>query len=346
MKQTGGKLTDSYILQYQKSPNWKNGKFENLENTNMKIGLQHIPKLIFARFFQNHRQVPKENIPIKSLLRNELHTDSDEIKFVWYGHSVLLFSINNKIVLIDPMFGGDASPIGPIRTARFSSDTLQLIDQLPEIDLVLLTHDHYDHLDLASIEKLKPKTRNYFVALGAERHLLRWGVEKEKVKSFDWWTKVVFEDLEIIFTPARHFSGRGLTDRFKSLWGGWIIRWGTQSIYISGDGGYGEHFKEIGRRYGPFDIAFVDAGQYNQLWHDIHMYPEEAVQAVSDVDAKIGMPIHWAGFSLALHHWKEPAERFLSEANKKGLASLFPPLGKVVTLGTNPPLNTWWREID
>ena len=196
----------------------------------------------------------------------------------------MLMRVNNKTILIDPMLGPDAAPIAPFKSKRFSESTLSLIDQFPEIDLLLLSHDHYDHLDLASIKKLKPKVKQYYVALGCGRHLEHWGIDPVQIREFDWWDNASFEAINITFTPSRHFSGRGLRDRFKSLWGGWVFKTETESIYFSGDGGYGKHFKEVGEKLGPFDFGIMECGQYNEQWHQIHMYPEEAIQAAIDAN--------------------------------------------------------------
>ena len=169
--------------------------------------------------------------------------------------------MNEQTLLIDPMLGGNTTPIAPIANKRFSENTLQLIDGFPEIDLLLLTHDHYDHLDFDSIQKLKHKTQKYFVALGIKRHLVRWGVAPDLITEFDWWDNQSFENINITFTPTRHFSGRGLTDRNKSLWGGWAFENKNENIWFSGDGGYGQHFKEVGKRLGPFDFGFMECGQ-------------------------------------------------------------------------------------
>ena len=180
------------------------------------------------------------------------------MKFIWYGHSVVLLRVANKTILIDPMFGTNAVPISPFPIKRFSDNTLDFIKTFPQIDLVLLTHDHYDHLDLESIELFTPKVKEYYVALGCSRHLEKWGITKGKIKEFDWWDRSNFEGIDITFTPTRHFSGRGLTDRAKCLWGGWVLQTAQENIYFSGDSGYGTHFKEVGARLGPFDFAFME----------------------------------------------------------------------------------------
>jgi len=273
-----------------------------------------------------------------------LFKKDDELKFVWYGHSAVLLQIDNKNLLIDPMLGPDASPIGPVRTKRYSEGSLDVIDSLPKIDAVLLTHDHYDHLDLKSIEKLKPKVDTWLVGLGIGRHLIKWGIPKEQITEFDWWEEKSFKDLGLVFTPSRHFSGRGLTDRAKSLWGGWVIQGKAEKVYWSGDGGYDTHFKKIGERFGPFNLGFIECGQYHKLWHEIHMYPEESVQAAIDSKVEKTVPVHWGGFTLALHNWKESIDRFVAKAEKEKVLFLTPNLGEVAH--SNSDTKLWWKDFD
>ncbi len=326
-KQFGGKVTPALKQRYSKSPQWKNDRFMNIEETKMELNFHTLPKLLYKQFFETEGREPKDALPIQSF-DNERFTSSTEPQFIWYGHSVLLMRLNGLNILIDPMLGPNAAPISPVPNKRFSKNSLDVIDQLPAIDLILLTHDHYDHLDMASINKLKAKTKQYWVALGAERHLEKWGVNPNSVREFDWWDSKELEGIQITFTPTRHFSGRGLRDNSKSLWGGWVFITEQHRIYFSGDGGYGDHFKEVGKRLGPFDIAFMECGQYNENWHQIHMYPEESVKAANDVGAERTVAVHWAGFSLAQHTWKEPIERYTAEALKQNLLVLTPRIGE------------------
>lgn len=290
-------------------------------------------------------RMPAKPLPIEPF-ETSAFVNIESPRFIWYGHSVLLMRIWGKNLLIDPMFGPDASPIAPFKTKRFSENTLDLIKKLPRLDAILLTHDHYDHLDLVSIKQLKDKTENWYVALGVGRHLEKWGVPTENIKEFDWWEQHNFEGIEITFTPSRHFSGRGPFDRVKSLWGGWTFKTEKHNIYWSGDGGYDIHFMQIGERLGPFDWAFMECGQYNQRWHQIHMYPEEAVQAGIDARAKVITPVHWGGFSLAFHTWKDPVQRFVEEAQKKEQPFFVPKLGEVTEVGSQGENSFWWRFVD
>jgi L-ascorbate metabolism protein UlaG (beta-lactamase superfamily) len=343
MKQLGGKINSDELKKFEFSPNWKKGVFQNLEPTQMNIGFRNVPRLLYKQLFDKKGRNPLNKLPILPL--NEQTLDDSKIQYVWFGHSALLLNLKGYKVLIDPMLGNNVSPIAPFKTERFTDLTLEIIDQLPEVDLLLLSHDHYDHLDLDSIVKLQSKVKKIFSALGVARHLIHWGITKDKIHEFDWWDTANIESIKIHFTPSRHFSGRGLSDRFKSLWGGWVIEMEGKKIYFSGDGGYGDHFKEIGERLGPFDLGFMECGQYNEMWHQIHMYPEETVQSAIDAKVNISCIVHWSGFSLSLHPWKEPAQRFTKEAERLQLQYTHPILGKINDLETQEK-NEWWNHFE
>ncbi|MEW7290681.1 MBL fold metallo-hydrolase [Aquimarina sp. 2304DJ70-9] len=341
-KQFGGKITPEHENRYAKSIHWDGKKFENLEETKMDISFQTIPKLLYKQFCERKGREPSTALDILPFDKEKFLATSKETKYIWYGHSVVLIRINNKTILIDPMLGPNAAPISPMPVKRFSENTLDIIDDLPNIDLLLLTHDHYDHLDYESIKRLKNKVNQYYVALGTARHLEKWGITTTKIQEFDWWDTANYEDIEITFTPTRHFSGRGLTDRAKSLWGGWALRTSSENILFSGDSGYGNHFKSIGDKLGPFDFALMECGQYNENWHQIHMYPEESVQAAIEVNAKLITAVHWAGFALAQHHWTDPVERFVTEAKTQKIEYIIPRLGEIFTANQNLKQDPWW----
>ncbi|OEK04533.1 MBL fold metallo-hydrolase [Roseivirga misakiensis] len=342
--QFGGKINKELATHYSKSTQWKGKTFENQSETVMDINLKTLPGLLKQQFTGRKLRSPEKPLPVLPFDPDNWNKDLSKPKFIWYGHSVLLLQLNGKNLLIDPMFGPNAAPIAPFAVKRFSDDTLKLIDSLPPIDMVLMTHDHYDHLDYASIKKLKSKVTQWYVALGVSRHLEAWGISSNQITEFDWWDNKEFDGIKITCTPSRHFSGRGLTDRAKSLWGGWVFTTQTHNIYWSGDSGYDEHFKEVGEKLGPFDWGFMECGQYNKLWHPIHMFPEETVESAIDSGVKTAIPVHWAGFPLALHTWKDPIERFVNSANEKGTQISTPKLGEVVTFGQEPT-EDWWTDL-
>ena len=341
--QFGGKITAAWKARYQESKNWKGGSFKNLVDTQTAVNWRQIPGIL-CRQIKGHKEgYPKSPLPVSGLNKEQFIQPSASSRFAWYGHSVLLMRLNNKTILIDPMLGDNASPIGPIKIRRFSDNTLGIIDEMPEIDLMLITHDHYDHLDLESISRLKAKVKNVFVALGVKRHLVSWGYDEQIIKEFDWWDSEVFEEIYITFTPTRHFSGRGITSMAKCLWGGWALKTAGENIWISGDSGYADHFQEIGKRLGPFDIGFMECGQYCVDWPQIHMFPEESVQAALEARVRLAMPVHWAGFNLSYQHsWYDPAESFAKHARGLSLPYITPGLGQIFQLNT--ATDNWWQK--
>tara|TARA_R110002050_G_scaffold49818_8_gene115569 strand:+ start:15867 stop:16988 length:1122 start_codon:yes stop_codon:yes gene_type:complete len=344
--QFGGRLSHEEKSRFSESPQWNGKVFENATETVMDINLSTMPGLLKEQFSDRAARAPKEKLPIAQFDGKVWQADTNPFSFIWFGHSVGLMKMAGLNLLIDPMFGPDASPIGPFRTKRYSDSTLRIINELPELDAVLITHDHYDHLDYDSFQLLKGKVKHYYVPLGVKRHLLRWDIPSEMITEFDWWDNAKLGDIEMTFVPARHFSGRGPFDRAESLWGGWTFVSNTHRVYWTGDGGYGEHFKEIGEKLGPFDWAFVECGQYNKLWHAIHMYPEESVQAAIDMKAKTAIPIHWGAFTLALHDWKNPVERFKEEALAKNQNIYMPEMGVPIAFADEQGREYWWEKYE
>lgn len=345
--QFGGSYNKEYEQSNSRGYRWNGKRFKNLERANIEFTLSNLPSFIASQFRMKKIRSPQIPLKVQEISPRIFETGTPlALKFIWFGHSVLLFQINGKNILLDPMFGPDTTPVGPLSSKRFSKENLEIIDQLPKIDLVLFTHDHYDHLDYESMKLLKSKVNNYLVPLGFSRHLKFWGIPDSQIKEVDWWEETLFHEIKITFTPSRHYSGRGLFDRAKSLWGGWVFQSKDQSIYVSGDGGYGKHFKEVGEKFGPFDWGFMESGQYNKRWHKMHMYPEEAIQAAKDSKVKLAIPIHWGAFELALHPWKEPVERFVKEADKQAQEICLPELGEMVEMKLEPGKNLWFEEYE
>ena len=342
-KQFGGKLTNEWLQLYASSPQWHGGKFVNPEHTETALNWRRLPAMLYKQIKGHPQGYPSSELAIKPLELKAFMANVDSPRMVWFGHAVVLMYIAGKTILIDPMFGTDSSPVGPKRTKRFSPNTLAIIDALPPIDLVLLTHDHYDHLDYASIIKLKEKAKQYFVALGVKRHLLRWGIDANSITEFDWWQQTTLGDIQIWFTPTRHFSGRGLSSMAKCLWGGWVFTTSQHNIWFSGDGGYGPHFEDIGMRLGPFDFGFMECGQYGRDWPQIHLFPDEAVMAALDAGVKRAMPVHWGAFNLSYDHaWYEPVEEFIKHAAKNKLSCITPALGEIFDAQSETAL--WWER--
>ncbi len=328
--QFGGRITPQELTKLAQSKQWNGKVFVNTAPIDLAMGPLKIMKIMKQSLSNRKIRMPQAQLPVKAF-NPVAFMAGHAPKFIWYGHSVILLRLAGKHILIDPMFGDDASPIAPFKTKRFSDHTLDIIDNLPEIDILCMSHDHYDHLDYGSIQRLKSKSNHFCVALGVKRHLVAWGVDAAKITEFDWNQALTIGDVELIFTETQHFAGRGLNDRFKSLWGGWIIQADSKKVYWSGDSGYGKHFKEIGEKYGPFDIGFMECGQYNDNWPDVHMTPEESVQAALDAHVKTALPVHNNGFALAMHRYDDPYNRFKAAADLKAQDMIYPALGEVVT---------------
>ena len=338
----GSNPTDEDKVIYEKSPNFENGLFKNLIQTDMDMSFKDMMKLTGKFFSKIENAKPDFELPLEKT--DSVQLKNGEIsKLIWFGHSAFFLRLDDKNILIDPMLGKVPAPHPTLGRNRYSKELPIEIEAMPSIDIVMISHDHYDHLDYGSIKKLIPKTKLFLVPLGVKAHLTRWGVAENKVQEFDWWDSDEVAGIQITFAPSRHFSGRGLNNRFSTLWGSWIIKGESHNIYFSGDGGYGPHFKEIGDKYGPFDLAMMECGQYNELWSDIHMMPEETAIAGRDVRAKIVMPIHWGAFTLALHSWTDPVERLMVKANEIDLPLLIPTIGEEIKIGeTSYDLQEWW----
>lgn len=239
--------------------------------------------------------------------------------------------------------GENASPTSFL-TKRFQAPILSL-DELPRVDVINISHDHYDHLDRETIEYFSQKGTNFIVPLGIGEKLEEFGVARERIRELDWNESHRFKDLDFTATTAHHTSGRGVFDQKKTLWASWVVKGKNQSIFYSGDTGYKGHFKKIGEVYGPFDVAFIENGQYDVKWPEHHMQPEESIQAAFDVGAKAFVPVHWGMFDLSLHHWSEPVLRSSKIARERGMPYYSPLLGQIVDTNQIPEFTDWWEEV-
>ncbi len=344
--QFGGLASKQQQELFSKSKHYKDGKFLNNGGVKMEMSLKDSFKAMWILFKSNSKAEPNKHIAVQKVDSISIANYNSKTRFIWFGHSTFLLQIKGKNLLIDPMFGDVPAPNPLLGNKRFSNELPIEIEKLPSIDAVLITHDHYDHLDYESIQKLKGKVKLFFTPLGIGIHLLKWGVEKERIIELDWWQEIKFDDLTIRCTPAQHFSGRGISDREKTLWCSWIIQSADENLFFSGDSGYASHFKEIGEQYGPFDFAFMECGQYNNLWPLVHMFPEETAQAGLDIKAKKMMPIHWGAFKLASHSWTEPVERISKKAKELNVDLVIPKIGEIIEIGLNDSeeIYPWWRN--
>ncbi|PGO67920.1 hypothetical protein CN980_22375 [Bacillus cereus] len=319
-----------------------NKKYTNQIHTDMSFKPKDIISLMKDYFKIKSKLRPIKDLPI--VLSNK---DNESLESVtWFGHSASLLKIEGKKLLLDPMFGDASSPFPLFNSKRYSGTFSLERDDLQEIDAIIISHNHYDHLNYKSIMQLKDRAKHFYVPTGVAQYLIKWGVSPSKISEHNWWDEITFDNIKLVCAPARHFSGRGMTDRDRSLWCSWLILGQETKIFFSGDSGYAPHFKEIGDKYGPFDLTLMECGQYDPRWSAIHMLPEETVQAHIDVKGELLLPIHWGAFTLALHEWSDPIARITKEANRLGVKITTPQIGESITLkSTNYPSSAWWKEI-
>jgi L-ascorbate metabolism protein UlaG (beta-lactamase superfamily) len=335
--------TGERLQRIKQSRNYKNGQFQNLSDTPQLTEGATYTRVMRKFFFEkDKRGIPPNILPSKTVDLFKL--DPHDNILVWFGHSSYYLQLDGKKFLVDPVLSGNASPVR-FTTKSFKGSDVYTVDDIPEIDYLLITHDHYDHLDYNTVVKLKPKVKKVITGLGVGAHLERWGYEPKLIVEKDWNEEHVLHNGFVINTaPARHFSGRSFK-RNISLWLSFVLTTPTQRIYIGGDSGYDSHFKTIGQQFGPFDLVILENGQYNQYWKHIHMMPDEVVQAAEDLKAKMLLPVHWSKFSLSLHAWDEPMIRVIKEANFKGMPVIHPMIGEAVHLGKSEVYEKWWEEV-
>ena len=324
------------------SLNYRDGTFQNLIPTDVSSENSSFWDTLGEYMLSGGQRSPSTPLPTKEFSLESL--DSEEVSVTWFGHSTILIRSNEITILTDPLFGEEnMDPLffGP---TPFSLEYSYELEDLPPIDYVLISHDHYDHLDMGAIKGLRDST--FYVPLGIKSHLIKWDVPEENVLELDWYDEVnVSEHLRLALTPAQHFSGRSLFNSDSTLWGSWVIELHNRSLFFSGDSGYMEEFKTIGEMYGPFDIAFVETGQYNLAWKDIHMFPEQAVQAGFDLNASIILPIHNSKYTLSTHSWDEPLERISGEGERRNMSVSTPMIGETFILGGSIPNDAWWLNV-
>lgn len=299
-------------------------------------------KLFKEYFSKGVDRVPVEKLPEVKPSIAEFLKDSQELKVIWFGHSSFLLNMDGITILVDPVFSENAAPVSFL-VKRFQKPVLEL-SELPGIDYIVISHDHYDHLDRKSIQFFKNKDTKFITPLGVGSHLKGWGIPTQRIYEKDWWEEEEFSGVKFIATPAQHFSGRtGIHDN-ETLWASWVIKSKNHNIYFSGDSGYDIHFKEIGEKLGPFDVAFIESGQYNEKWKEVHMLPVEAAKAFKDLKARKYFPVHWGMFELALHPWYEPVEKIFNLIQSPNGNIIVPKIGEIVPLKAKFENTYWWRK--
>ncbi|TCW58089.1 L-ascorbate metabolism protein UlaG (beta-lactamase superfamily) [Bacillus thuringiensis] len=317
-------------------------KYVNQIHTDVSFKLKDIIGLMTDYFKMKTKLRPVKNLPI--VLSNKNNESLESV--TWFGHSASLLKIEGKTLLLDPMFGDASSPFPLFNSKRYSGVFSLEREDLQEIDAIIISHNHYDHLNYKSIMQLKDRAKHFYVPTGVAQYLIKWGVSPSKISEHNWWDEITFDNINLVCTPARHFSGRSMTDRDCSLWCSWLILGQETKVFFSGDSGYAPHFKKIGDKYGPFDLTLMECGQYDPRWSAIHMLPEETVQAHIDVKGELLLPIHWGAFTLSLHEWSDPIERVTKEAKRLGVNIATPQIGESITLKSSDyPSSAWWREI-
>ena len=268
----------------------------------------------------------------------------EDTKFIWLGHSTILLSIADKVVLFDPIFSDHAAPI-PIAAKRFQPPAIDIHD-LPEIDYIIISHDHYDHLDMETVKHFAETDAHFLTPLGVGSHLRYWGVPADRMTELDWWDEATMGPLTFAATPSQHFSGRiGVMHNNKTLWASWVIQSQKERIFFSGDSGYDTHYQAIGERYGPFDIVFMENGQYNEDWRAVHNMPEEAITGFQELGGDYLVPIHWGMFDLSVHNWYDPPREITKRAKAADIKLITPRLGAIIPLSDPPLYDSWWEAL-
>ncbi|MBO3658470.1 MBL fold metallo-hydrolase [Acinetobacter haemolyticus] len=340
-----GKLPSGERLQrIQNSPNYRQGQFRNLTEKRGMTDCSHTFIELYRTFIKTipHRH-PKDIIPsVKTNLRT-LNPQQDVI--IWFGHSSVFMQLHGKTFLIDPVMSGKVSPL-PWGTRAYRGTDIYTVDELPDIDYLLISHDHYDHLDYKTILQLKNKVKYVITGLGVGEHFEYWGYPKDILIEKDWGDRIEFDDGITIITETTHHDSRRAFDGGKNLWISFIIQSPNKKIFYTGDGGYNKHFVEIGEKYGPFDWALMENGQYDAAWHAVHCHPNEVAQATEELNARNMIPVHHSKFSLAKHPWYEPITRITEYSKSRKYRLATPMIGELVELDNDQQrFKQWWENI-
>jgi L-ascorbate metabolism protein UlaG (beta-lactamase superfamily) len=323
------------------SAQFTDGKFHNTMPTPALAPANARDGLLRQWHEERHKGLPGGPIP---LVFPEIPEQAGELAVTWFGHSSALLEVDGRRVLVDPVWGHRVSPSPLLGPTRLHPAPVP-VESLPPVDAVLISHDHYDHLDLPTVRALlREQSAPFVVPLGIGEHLRRWGVPEDRIVELDWNASTSVAGLTLTCTEARHFSGRFFA-RDTTLWSSWVITGPAHRVFFGGDTGYTPAFAGIGARFGPFDLTLQPIGAYNDAWHAIHMDPEEAVRAHGDLGGRVLVPIHWATFNLAFHRWAEPVERLLTAAGSRGVQVVVPQPGERIDVLAPPPLRDWWTAV-
>ncbi|MEV6367378.1 MBL fold metallo-hydrolase [Micromonospora musae] len=340
----GGRLTGARAERAARSPQFRDGTFHNPPDARSATA-EPGRNLLWELFFGKQKRRP--SVPVPLLRPPAAPTDAEpgrELNVIWYGHASALVEIEGRRVLLDPVWSERCSPSAMVGPRRLHQPPVRL-DELPSLDAILISHDHYDHLDLPTVRALLAgQDAPFVVPLGVGAHLDRWGVPAERIVELDWSESHRVGDLTLTATAAQHFSGRGLR-RDGTLWSSWVIAGEQRRVFYTGDSGYFAGYAAIGAEHGPFDVTLMQIGAYDRAWPSIHMYPEEAVAAHLDLRGGLFIPVHWATFNLALHDWAEPVDRLWAEAKARDVRLAVPRPGERVPVDDPPPVDGWWQAV-
>jgi L-ascorbate metabolism protein UlaG (beta-lactamase superfamily) len=344
--QFGARMSGARLERAKANPQYRDGRFVNVQ-PEAPTGLAAMGDYLVRQFSGNEVREPPRPLPVMAVDKAALAAapPPSGLRAFWIGHASTYVELDGLRLLLDPVFAERVSPL-PVGPRRFHPPPIALAD-LPAIDAVLISHDHYDHLDMDTVRHLAARGTRFFVPLGIGAHLELWGVPAAQIEELEWWQQGTLRGVQIVCTPTRHYSGRSLRDRSATLWSSWSVIGPQHRIYYSGDTGYSTHFKEIGSRLGPFDMAFIKIGAYGpgQSWIDIHMPPEQSVQAHREVRARRMFPVHWSTFNLAYHDWDEPIRRAVAEARRTGVELVTPRIGEWVDAQREFASVPWWEAV-
>ncbi len=340
--QFGAQRTVTKGERVRQSPRFRDGVFHNTETDAAAVSPSSGMALLREALFGTQQRRPRGEVPLGVPTGGA--APSDGLRITWYGHASALVEIDGARVLLDPVWSERCSPSRLAGPRRLHPVPIE-IDELPQVDAVLISHDHYDHLDMDTIQELtRTQDAPFLVPLGVAAHLTGWGVPAERIVELDWAEDFQVAGLTLTCTAAQHFSGRAFT-RNNTLWASWVIAGPLHRAFYTGDSGYFGGYAQIGEEYGPFDVTLIQIGAYGHAWPDIHMFPEEAVQAHLDLRAQLLIPVHWCTFNLAFHDWAEPVERLWQESKARGVQLAVPRPGETVDVTDPPALDDWWQTI-
>ena len=329
------------------SPLWAGDRFQNLHPVLPNLRDPTVPMPSIKDFIcGGERRVPREPLPSMNPLEVWAKKPQSGLRITWLGHSTMLIEIDGVRILTDPVWGPRASPSALVGPKRFQPVPISL-REMPPVDIVVVSHDHYDHLDYPTIRALAKTGVPFVTSLGVGAHLEYWGVQAERITELDWWESYSLPNTEVVLTaaPSQHFSGRGLKDRNATLWSSIAIRSPRHAVFFSGDTGLTTEYRSIRERLGPFDVVMLEIGAFYPAWGDIHLGPDNALQAHAMLGG-IFLPVHWGTFSLAMHAWDQPAERLLELAPQTGAQLLMPLLGQAVEPAHAEIVKPWWRDVE